>query len=94
MIPPAACASIAAQLTDRLGADPRLADLVAHDIAAALTRDGWEINNTRHARPVAPRARKAPRVLGVRRLAHEEPRSNLVAALRRRLTRTNGDHTS
>ncbi|MEL3944481.1 hypothetical protein [Streptomyces sp. LNU-CPARS28] len=85
MTPAAARASIAAHLTDELDVHPHLAALTAASLADRLAADGWEINTTtRHARPVAPRARetrdarrlvarlKALRVLHGRRLADEE----------------------
>ncbi|MFI6055521.1 hypothetical protein ACIBCO_36225 [Streptomyces violascens] len=81
MTPAAARASIAAHLTDTLDVHPHLATLTAASLLDRLAIDGWEINSTRAARPVAPRAREASRA---RRLA----------ALLTRRARTNGDQTS
>ncbi|MET7616980.1 hypothetical protein [Streptomyces sp. NPDC005408] len=61
MTPPAARASIAAHLTDALDVHPHLATLTAASLLDRLAIDGWEINSTRAARPVAPRAREARR---------------------------------
>ncbi|MCT9090604.1 hypothetical protein N4G70_17325 [Streptomyces sp. ASQP_92] len=58
MTPAAARASIAATLTDELGVHPHLAALTAQSLTDRLAVDGWEINTSRHARPVAPRARE------------------------------------
>ncbi|MEU5330899.1 hypothetical protein [Streptomyces parvus] len=74
MTPNAARASIAAHLTDELDLHPHLAALVAQTMSDRLTADGWEINSTRHARPVAPRAR--------------EPRARRLLARLSRTTRT------
>ncbi|MEV0115560.1 hypothetical protein AB0H77_20330 [Streptomyces sp. NPDC050844] len=80
MTPAAARASIAAHLTDELDVHPHLAALTAQSLADRLAADGWEITTTRHARPVAPRARETR---GARRL---------LARLTRR-ARTKGDAT-
>ncbi|MFD9813731.1 hypothetical protein [Streptomyces sp. NPDC059080] len=66
MTPAAARATIAAHLTDALDVSPHLATLTAADLLDHLAIEGWEINSTRHARPVAPRARETR---GARRLA-------------------------
>ncbi|MEU3710509.1 hypothetical protein [Streptomyces catenulae] len=57
MTPAAARAVIAAHLTDALDVHPHLATLTAAGLLDRLAIEGWEINTTRHARPVAPRAR-------------------------------------
>lgn len=84
MTPAAARAVIAAHLTDALAVHPHLATLTAAELLDRLAIEGWEINTTRHARPVAPRAREtwrarrlvarllAWRVLDVRQLPDEE----------------------
>lgn len=84
MTPPAARAVIAAHLTDALDVQPHLATLTAAELLDRLAIEGWEINTTPAARPVAPRAREASRarrlvsrllprrVLDVRQLADEE----------------------
>ncbi|MFE2033058.1 hypothetical protein ACFXBB_07300 [Streptomyces scopuliridis] len=84
MTPAAARAVIAAHLTDALDVHPHLATLTATELLDRLAIEGWEINTTRQARPVAPRAREtrgtrrlvarlfALRVLHVHRLPHEE----------------------
>ncbi|GHE10983.1 hypothetical protein [Streptomyces alanosinicus] len=87
MTPAVARAVIAAHLTDALDVHPHVATLTAAELLDRLAIEGWEINTTRHARAVAPRAREtrgarrlvarllSRRVLRVRRLAHEEPRA-------------------
>ncbi|MFC8495008.1 hypothetical protein ACFUJU_30275, partial [Streptomyces sp. NPDC057235] len=76
MIPPAARAVIAAHLTDEIGVHPHLATLLVASLADRLAVEGWHVTDDlgrardagvhRHhehdgARPVAPRAREAPR---------------------------------
>ncbi|MCL7380895.1 hypothetical protein [Streptomyces sp. 35G-GA-8] len=75
---PAARAAIAARLTDALDVHPHLATLAAAELLDRLAIEGWEINATRHARLVAPRARET------------RDARRLVAHLTRR-TRKNGD---
>lgn len=74
MTPAAARASLAATLTDELDVHPHLAALTAQSLTDRLTADGWEINSTRHARPVAPRARETSRA---RRLVARLARTTL-----------------
>lgn len=80
MTPAAARAVVAAHLTDALDVHPHLATLTAAELLDRLAIEGWEINNTRHARPVASRAR-------------ETSRARRLAALLARRARTNGDQT-
>ncbi|QKW51698.1 hypothetical protein [Streptomyces buecherae] len=65
MTPTAARAVVAAHLTDTLGVHPHLATFTAAELLDRLAIEGWEITTTRHARPVAPRARETR---GARRL--------------------------
>ncbi|MEX2984558.1 hypothetical protein [Streptomyces sp. C36] len=80
MIPPAARAAIAAHLTDELDVHPHLATLIVASLADRLAAEGWHINSTPPARPVAPRAREEGRTHG-----------GLARRLLPRRTRTNGD---
>ncbi len=79
MTPAAARAFIAAHLTDELDVHPHLAALTAQNLTDRLASDGWEITTTRHARPVAPRAR--------------EPRTRRLVARLTSRDRTKGDPT-
>ncbi|MEV5567580.1 hypothetical protein AB0L54_32700 [Streptomyces sp. NPDC052196] len=77
MTPDAARATIAAHLTDALDVHPHLATLTAAELLDRLAIEGWEISSTRHARPVAPRARETPRTRRlVARLARTTTRGN------------------
>ncbi len=78
MIPPAARAVIAAHLTDELDVHPHLATVVVASLADRLAIEGWHMTTSYPARPVAPRAREAPRA-----------RRSLARLLRR--ARTNGE---
>ncbi|MFJ6013000.1 hypothetical protein [Streptomyces sp. NPDC092952] len=60
MIPLAARAVIAAHLTDELDVQPHLATAVVASLADRLAAEGWHVTDD-PARPVAPRAREAPR---------------------------------
>lgn len=80
MTPDAARASIAAHLTDVLDVAPHLATLTAASLLDRLALDGWEITDTRAARPVASRAR--------------EPRARRSLGRMLRRTGTNGEATS
>ncbi|MFJ8334595.1 hypothetical protein [Streptomyces sp. NPDC094437] len=66
MTPNAARAALAAHLTDTLELPPHRATVTASELLDRLTAEGWEINTTPAARPVAPRARETSRA---RRLA-------------------------
>ncbi|MDH2387610.1 hypothetical protein QCN29_02165 [Streptomyces sp. HNM0663] len=68
---------IAAHLTDELDVHPHLATVVA-SLADRLAIEGWHVTTSYPARPVAPRAREAPRA-----------RRSLARLLRR--ARTNGE---
>ncbi|MFJ7902393.1 hypothetical protein ACIQ6V_18185 [Streptomyces sp. NPDC096198] len=80
MIPPAARAVITAHLTDELDVHPHLATVVVASLTDRLAAEGWHMTASCPARPVAPRAREAPRA-----------RRSLVRLLRR--TQRNGGTT-
>ncbi|MFD9859738.1 hypothetical protein [Streptomyces alboflavus] len=69
---------IAAHLTDELDVHPHLATVVVASLADRLAIEGWHMTTSYPARPVAPRAREAPR-----------DRRSLARLLRR--ARTNGE---